>query len=206
MLGIFDPNLAAQLAWGRSSFYNDLLKLFKEKKAVIKADLQAALTAIHLSFDLWTSLNRHLMIAIFGHYIDKCGCPQDRLLALKHQLGAYSGENIAATLRGLITDWELDILCGVVVSDNVSNNDTCVAAFFKSLELEMDENDIKACRIRYFGHILNLIAKAFLSGIDSNSFDPQVDPQQLEADLQHWYKTGPIGKLYNIVKYIRALL
>ncbi|KFA69651.1 hypothetical protein S40285_04023 [Stachybotrys chlorohalonatus IBT 40285] len=102
LLNLFDPALAAQLALGQTSFQEDLLKLFKRKRAEIKADLRDALSTVHLPFDLWTSPNRHAMIGIFGHYIDKNQQQQNRLLALQRQAGAYSGENIAKMLKKVI--------------------------------------------------------------------------------------------------------
>ena len=104
MLGIFDSSLTAQLAWGRTSFEKVLCETFEAKKKVVKAEIQAALLTIHISFDLWTSPNRHTMIAIFAHFIDKRGCPQDLLLALRRQLGTHSGNNIAITLGEVIED------------------------------------------------------------------------------------------------------
>ena len=95
------------------------------------------------------------------------------------------------------------MLRSVVVSDNASNNDSCVATFFARFNSNLTRQDIKARRIRCFGHILNLIAKAFLSGLDFDSSDPE-NPQDTEADLQFWRKTSPITRLHNIVKYIRA--
>ena len=160
MLGVFDPSLAAQLAWGRTSF-EDLRKAFQAKQKVIKAEIEAALSTIHISFDLWTSPNRYAMIAIFAHFIDKRGRPQDLLLALRRQLGTHSGNNIATTLGEVIKDWDLDIFRSVVVSDDALNNDSCVAAFFASFSPILTHEDIKARRIRCFGHIWNLIAKAF---------------------------------------------
>ena len=143
------------------------------------------------------------MIAIFAHFIDKRGCPQDLLLALRRQLGTHSGNNIAITLGEVIEDWDLDMLRSVVVSDNASNNDSCVATFFARFNSNLTRQDIKARRIRCFGHILNLIAKAFLSGLDFDSFDPD-NPQDTEVDLQFRRKTSPITRLHNIIKYIRA--
>ena len=203
MLGVFDPSLAAQLAWGGTSFEEDLRKAFQAKKKVIKAEIEAALSTIHISFDLWTSPNRYAMIAIFAHFIDKRGRPQDLLLALRRQLGAHSGKNIATTLGEVIKDWGLDIFRSVVVSDNASNNDSCVAAFFASFSPNLTHEDIKARRIRCFGHILNLIAKAFFSGLEIDSFDLN-KPRDAETDLQLWRKASPITKLHNIIKYIRA--
>src|SRR6266850_6901372 len=70
----------------------------------------------------------------------------------------------------------------------------------------------KTRRLRCFGHVVNLAAKAFLLGkegvgnsseeSDSEDVDP---PQQLlEKDLESWKKSGPLGKLQKVVRYIRG--
>ena len=62
--------------------------------------------------------------------------------------------------------------------------------------------------MRCFGHILNLVAKSFLYRDDADAFEldgdhiEQLDDQ--ERALRHWRRKGPVGKLHNIVKFIRA--
>ena len=90
-----------------------------------------------------------------------------------------------------------------MVSDNASNNDSHVAAFFASFSPNLTHEDIKARRIRCFGHIFNLIPKAFFSGLEIGSFDLN-NPRDAETDLQLWRKARPITKLHNIIKYVRA--
>ncbi|KAF3343220.1 hypothetical protein VD0002_g9711 [Verticillium dahliae] len=143
------------------------------------------------------------MIGVFGHYIDKHQQQQNRLLALQRQSGAHSGENIAKTLRKVIDEWGLHMERAVIVSDNAANNDTTLEALFEELDLLMDEDEVKARRIRCFGDVLNLIAKAFLSGFDADAFD-EVDVGNAEADFQQWRKNSPVAKLHNVVKYIRS--
>ncbi|KFA45491.1 hypothetical protein S40293_10281 [Stachybotrys chartarum IBT 40293] len=68
--------------------------------------------------------------------------------------------------------------------------------------------DTEARMMRCFGHILNLVAQSFLYGEDAASFELQSEAygllQQVEEDLEHWRAKGPVGKLHNIVKFIRA--
>jgi hypothetical protein len=64
--------------------------------------------------------------------------------------------------------------------------------------------------MRCFGHILNLAAQAFLYGDGAASFELQSEAydmlERVEEDLEHWRPKGPVGKLHNIVKFIRASL
>ncbi|KAJ4181108.1 hypothetical protein NW759_017205, partial [Fusarium solani] len=57
-------------------------------------------------------------------------------------------------------------------------------------------------------HVLNLVARAFLFGKDAESFELESDINGMrglqEQDRRHWRSKGPIGKLHNIVKFIRS--
>ncbi|KAI8402294.1 hypothetical protein FOFC_17601 [Fusarium oxysporum] len=68
--------------------------------------------------------------------------------------------------------------------------------------------DTEARRTRCFGHILDLVAQNLLHGDNAASFELQSEAsgmlEQAEEDLEHWRAKGPVGKLHNIVKFIRA--
>ena len=204
----FDHELMLQIPWSGSSIARELQRLFDTKRDVIKAELRDALTTIHLSFDLWTSPNRFAIMAVFAHFIDRGARQQSRLLALRRQFGTHSGENLAASLVGIAQDWEIGGRVGCVVSDNLAANDHCLQYMYKPLDSSMRPADIKARRMRCYGHILNLVARAFLFGKDAESFELESEINCMrglaEQDLSHWRAKGPIGKLHNIVKFIRS--
>ena len=81
---------------------------------------------------------------------------------------------------------------------------------FRSCFLTLSTVGIKRRRIRCFGHILNLVAKAFLFGLDAEAddFTAQADyleqRQQYNEVREYWRKKGPVGKLHNLVKWIKA--
>jgi hypothetical protein len=77
---------------------------YKSKKDEIKQELSDALTKIHLGFDLWTSPNRHAVMAATAHFLDRQGKHQSRLLALRRQLGCHSGESLAVTLGQVVRE------------------------------------------------------------------------------------------------------
>lgn len=91
------------MALRRTSFREELSKIFeKKKKEELRADLQDVFLIVYLSFDLWTSRNRHAKTAIFRHYANKNQQQRNRPLALRHQSGAHGGENIANMLKRVI--------------------------------------------------------------------------------------------------------
>ncbi|KAJ3454658.1 hypothetical protein MRS44_013258 [Fusarium solani] len=89
-----DPHLSGQVPWSRQSM-SLLDDMYKPKKDRVKQELLDALTKIHLGFDMWTSPNRHTIMAATAHFLDRQGKHQSRLLALRRQLGCHSGENLA---------------------------------------------------------------------------------------------------------------
>uniref|UniRef100_A0A8H7K3R1 AC transposase n=1 Tax=Bionectria ochroleuca TaxID=29856 RepID=A0A8H7K3R1_BIOOC len=203
-----DSDLYAQVPWGRTTTKKDLEDILVSKKADVKEELNNAVTQIHLSFDLWTSPNRLAFISIFGHFIDRRHLYQSRLLAFKRQIGSHAGENIAYTMRNVVRDWGIDCKLGVSICDNAASNDVCLRHLYTTLDASITRADTEARRMRCFGHILNLVAQAFLYGDDAASFELQSEAygmlERFEEDLEHWRAKGPVGKLHNIVKFIRA--
>ncbi|KAF5482903.1 putative AC9 transposase [Colletotrichum fructicola] len=196
------------LPWSATSMVHALEGIWRHQKEVIRQELLHADSEIHLAFDLWTSPGRQAIMGVTAHFITREKGPQVRLIAMRKQLGAHDGVNLANTLEEVIRDWGITNQVRTFVSDNASSNDTCIASLIPRLEPSAKKKqDARARRIRCFGHILNLVSKA-LFGKDSESFERQSDAyvllQQDEADLKHWRKAGPIGKLHNIVKFVRA--
>ncbi|KAF4341642.1 transposase [Fusarium beomiforme] len=126
-------------------------------------------------------------MAVFAHFIYQLGHQQSRLLALRRKSGAHSGENLAGSLVDIVHEWEIE---------------------GRQLDLSMRPVDIKARRMRCYGHTLNLVAQAFLFGKDADSFELESDINSMrgliEQGLDHWRTKGPIGKLRNVVKFIRS--
>ncbi|TQW01723.1 NYN domain-containing protein [Cordyceps javanica] len=203
-----DPQVAGQVPWSRQSMSRQLNDVYHAKKSVVRQELSHALTKIHLGFDLWTSPTRYAIMAVTAHFLDRQGSHQMRLLALRRQLGCHSGENLACTLLEVVKEWGVEGQVGVVVSDNAATNDTCLQNFYQNLDPGMKPTDVRARRMRCYGHVLNLVARAFLYGEDFEAFEAESQVLELlsrqEEDLRHWRSKGPVGKLHNIVRFIRS--
>ena len=133
--------------------------------------MMESISRIHLVFDLWTSPNRLAIIAVSGHFLDGKGRQQQRLLALRRQLGAHTGSNLSSSLYQTVQEWGVVDRIGVVIADNASNNDTCLQEFFQILDPSIQGYEAEERRIRCYGHILNLVGRAFLYGEDSEAFE-----------------------------------
>ena len=64
--------------------------------------------------------------------------------------------------------------------------------------------DSKAKRLRYMGHVLNLIAKAYLYRQDASNFETKFKEQGLNGRRKMWRGRGELGKLHNLVAHVMA--
>ena len=93
---------------------------------------------------------------------------------------------------------------GYFTMDNAANNDkalTCISDYCSELGIQFNA---KERRIRCFGHVLNLTVKAFLWGENTNTIETTeaLDDVDMELErLREWRKRGPLGKLYNCIRY-----
>ena len=205
---LHDAELAQQVPWGKDTIRHNVCDLFTTKRQVIQSEFNSALSRIHLSFDLWTSPNNIAFLGVNAHFINKNFTSQNRLIGLRRQRGVHSGENIAANLEALLKSWGLSSQVGVFVTDNASNNDKCLEFLYPKLNDRMTLRDVKEHRLRCYGHILNLVAHHFLLGEDADAFQREVLVNELlqqdEKNFKLWRKQGPVGKLHNIVRFVRA--
>ncbi|OAQ61297.1 transposase [Purpureocillium lilacinum] len=203
--GVFDDRYLRELLHSQR---RQLEVVFDSKKCFVQQSLREAIKKIHVAFDLWTSPNRYAIVAVSGHFLDKEGRQQQRLLALTRQPGPHAGGNIAHTLRRVVEDWQIEDMIGTLVSDNATNNDTCADHFFRAIGSALTHGDRVERRMRCYGHILNLVGRAFLYGEDGKTFEQEnqrlLDADLIEDDLRHWRHRGPVGRLRNTIKPIRA--
>jgi len=208
LLLTLNPSIFQTTGWGRTSIRQRLADTFASKKKLVQNELTTSVSKIHLAFDLWTSPNRHAFLGVSAHFIDAKNSIQQRLLALREQQGVHTGLNIAITLAEIARDWEIVDRIGCLVSDNASSNDACGEAVFCQILPDFSAEDASDRRIRCYGHILNLVGRAFLYGEDFESFEQESQTykamDRIDDDLRHWRKRGPVGKLHNIVRWVRS--
>jgi hypothetical protein len=196
--------LVPYLPTSGTTIRNWVMDDFKQRRKQIKKMLHLSKSLIHFSFDMWTSPNCMGMIAVIAHFVSHTGEARDCLIGLRRVHGSHSGENMAHSIISVIEEYELRDRLGYFVLDNVSSNDTCVREILRKLRPDLNA---KNRRLRCFGHIVNLAAKAFLFGNDPEAFEAETMVadilQQEKKALASWRKLGPIGKLHNIVTYIR---
>ncbi len=182
-------------------------------KDIVRRELQSAVSHIHISLDIWTSPNQHLLLAVCGHFTTHLFKKQKALLALKRVPG-HSGENQFAILLPVLQDYGIVRKLGGIVADNASTNDTLCQAIQRHMVHEEDlEWTAAQWRIRCTGHIINLAVQAFLFTDaleieELESYDTQ-DQTREEVPNEDIRKTrfrlmGPLGQIHNIVAHIRS--
>ena len=184
------------------------MNMFEVRKERLRQDMLDSRSSISLSFDLWTSPNYLAVLGVAAHFIDKSGLRQTAVLALREVEGEHSGENIGDVLLQIIKDYKITDRVGYFMSDNASVNDVCVDFVLRAVYPRMSDKQRKRRRLRCFGHIVNLCAQAFLIGKDAEKVCKDLDAAYREGDMKRirelWRKRGAIGRLHNIIKYIRA--
>jgi hypothetical protein len=192
------------------------------KPAIIKA-LQKARSTITISFDNWLADNELDLLGVVAHYLDKELKLKTVLLALKPSYG-HHGEELQETLLAVLREYKISDKIGYFVADNASNNDAALQLLSQHIDLKPAEQ-----RLRCSGHIINLVAKAILYGVDKDcvldaalldkdhdgdsELQDTASVSQFEAALRSndeasrlaaWRKKGPIGKLHNLIIHIKS--
>jgi hypothetical protein len=175
-------------------------QVYNSHLGVITEQLHSATSAIHISFDLWTSRNLKALCGINCHFADEFGNLKSFLLALPQQEGKHTGVNIADTIAEILITFGLTNNIGFFVADNASNNDTCIQALADEFHFDAAKR-----RLRCAGHIFNLVARSLLWGLDEDAFLKELADVEVTAkELEVWRCRGPVGKVRNTIVYIRA--
>ena len=110
---------------GHQGVYNKVTEAWEKHKDVVRRELQAALSRIHISLDIWTSPNRWLLLAICAHFTTHLQKKQKALLALKKVPG-HSGEDQFSVLLPVLKDYNIVQQLGAIVANNaLLNNVLC---------------------------------------------------------------------------------
>ncbi len=84
------------------------------------------------------------------------------------------------------------------VLDNASNKDTALSGLSKIISFDPLKKQLRCA-----GHMINLVADAFLYGQDPEDIERQLTLDQSEVSrLTLWSQRGVVGKLHNLVFHI----
>ena len=106
-----------------STVTKKLRESWTNHKDVVRRDLQSVVSNIYISLDIWTSPNRHLLLAICAHYTTYLLQRQKALLALP-LVGSHSGQSQFNVLLSVLQDYDVVQKLGAIVTDNATPNNT----------------------------------------------------------------------------------
>ena len=184
---------------------------WEKHKQTVRIRLQAALSHIHISLDIWTSPNRYLLLAICAHFTTYEGKKEKALLALKEVPG-HGGEDQFSILLPILQDYGIVHKLGAIIADNAAPNNVLCRTIETYMEEKADRDwSARNWRIRCIGHIINLVVQAFLFANiiemgELESYDDQDrngDVTDEEVRRAKFRLLGPLSQAYNIIVYIR---
>ncbi len=110
------------------------MERYAREKAKLKNKLyKDTLNIIYISFDLWTSINSLILMAVVAHYVNSNYKIKTSLIALRRLHRYYSDENQAELLISIFQDYDITDKIRYFVIDNAKNNDIYVDIVFNRL-------------------------------------------------------------------------
>ena len=101
------------------------------------------------------------MLGIISYFIDYNFKARTVLLGLKRLIGSHSGENMAQLLIEAVKTYKLAKVLGFCVLDNAGDNDTSLRVVETFLLTQGVIWSADSYRLRCFGYIVSLVARAF---------------------------------------------
>jgi hypothetical protein len=106
----------------------------------------------------------------------------------------------------VIKEYDIVRNLGYFIMDNVLDNDTIIKELSLALCKEFNfKYDLIHYRIRYQGHVINLVIKLFLFVMDKEVLNEDTETNVyniIVREIKNWRKKGPLGKLHNFVVFI----
>jgi hypothetical protein len=207
---VLNPKSAGFITTAHSQIGRKIKEAWQTHKDTVRKKLQSALSSIHLSVDIWTSLNGHLLLGVTADFVDIEDKHIKALLALRRVKG-HSGKDQFAVLLPVLQDYGIIQKLGAVVADNSGTNDTLcreIEAYLFTVENLVWESS--CWRLGCLGHIINLAVQAFLfyNMIDMEemrSYGESEESGELGDEIKRKFRLlGPLGQLHNIIVHIRG--
>jgi hypothetical protein len=223
LLSFQNPIIKPLVPRSHTTAHHWLLDAFTAAKPTVIRSLQRARSTISISFDNWLADNELDLLGVVAHYLDKELELKTILLALKPSFG-HHGKDLQETLLAVLREYKISDKIGYFVADNAKNNDAALRLLSQHIDLKPAEQ-----RLRCSGHIINLVVKAILYGVDNDCVldaalsDKDYDGDselhdtasvsQFEATLRSkdetsrlvaWRKKGPVGRLHNLIVHVKS--
>ena len=194
-LDFVNPMANSLLPRSGNTIRQDLAAAVRLRRPGIQQTIRDARSKIHLVFDGWTSANGYGLLGVQCRFLDRDYHLQAFLIGLRRITGEHSGSALAELLFEVTEAYRCTESIGFVVSDNASNMDTLVFEIERQMTAVGIVWPADYYRIRCLGHIVHLVAEAFLlEGADT--------PDAEDRDI--WRSFGCFGKVHNIVVWVQG--
>jgi hypothetical protein len=81
-----------------------IINEFAIRKEEVKGKIKDFSSMIYISFDLWTSPNKKVIMVICVYYLDKIYESQHILISLKEVYGSHAGANIIKVMKSVLIE------------------------------------------------------------------------------------------------------
>ena len=200
MLRFANPAAEEALWLRHDSVSRFLIRLYDHMKPIVKAELSAAVSKIHISFDGWTTKGgKRGFFCVVAHYADADGRIQGLPIALPQLTGVHSGEAIGQCVEKVLQAFSISSeKLGYFVLDNASSNDVAVEYLARLYGFTAAWH-----RLRCGPHTINLVGQTVMFGKDKDAYDnsPRYEREE-EQFMADWRRQGPLGVFLDIVNYI----
>ena len=129
-----NPAIEDLLLTSRDAAMRHITTTFDLYRSQLKAKLQASVSKIHLSIDLWTSPHRYGILAVCVRWVDNGYRLQKALLAMPECRYSHSGERQATLMAEAIEEYGIAKQIGYHTGDNATSNDTCLKHLSQMLQ------------------------------------------------------------------------
>jgi hypothetical protein len=120
---------------------NKIEKIYEIHKDIVKKKLQSILINIYFSIDIWTSLNKYLLLGITGDFINYTKEKYLKTFFGLRSIADYNEENQFDVFFPILQEYGIVRKLKAVISDNSGTNDT----FYQIIEayLRKEEEDLQ---------------------------------------------------------------
>ena len=99
-------------------------KAFKTHKNIVQKKLQSIFINIHFFIDIWTSSNKHFLLAIINNFVENIEKKCMKTFFVFYKMKNHSKKNQFIVFFLILKNYDIIQNFEVVVADNFDTNDT----------------------------------------------------------------------------------
>jgi hypothetical protein len=159
MIEFANPEAARALWSSHNSVNRYVMRLYEFLLPQVVAELEAAASKIHISFDGWTTKGgKRGFFGVVAHYATAQGFVKDLAIDLPQLSGVHSSERIASCIESTLRKFGITASkLGYFVLDNAYNNDAAIKTLGSKYGFVASQR-----RLRCSAHTINVAAQALL--------------------------------------------